>query len=93
VHDIVLELLVSKVARAKLGARNISESEAEQLLRNDHITSRNAGAGGRARRRLLIGRTDGGRMLTLVIEQAFDHGTWLVVTGWTATASERRMLS
>jgi hypothetical protein len=93
VHDIVFELLVSKVAGQKLGARNISESEAKQLPRNVHSTTRNPGSGGRARRRLLVGRTDGGRVLTLVIEQAFDHGTWLVVTGWTATASERRMLS
>ena len=43
-------------------------------------------------RRLLIGLTDGGRALTLVIEQTIDPSTWLVVTGWTATDEERRML-
>lgn len=86
------ELIVIKVAAEKLGARGIAEGEAKQLLQNVHITTRNTGPGRREHRRLLVGRTDGDRVLTLVIERAFDHGTWLVITGWTATASERRML-
>ncbi len=45
-----------------------------------------------SRRRLLIGRTDGGRSLTLVIEQTLDPTTWLIVTGWEATDSERKIL-
>jgi Phage integrase family len=44
------------------------------------------------RGRLLIGRTDGGRVLTLVIERTVDPTTWLIVTGWGATLAERRML-
>jgi hypothetical protein len=44
------------------------------------------------RRRLLIGSTDGGRVLTLVIEQTTDPTTWLIVTGWSATLAERRIL-
>jgi len=43
-------------------------------------------------RRLLIGRTDGGRALTLVIEQTIEPTSWLVVTGWTAGDEELRML-
>jgi hypothetical protein len=45
------------------------------------------------RRRFLIGSTDGGRALTLVIEQTVDPTTWLIVTGWDATAAERRILN
>jgi hypothetical protein len=45
------------------------------------------------KRRLLIGRTDGGRLLTLVIEQTIDPTTWLIVTGWSATSAERNLLS
>lgn len=30
----------------------------------------------------MIGRTDGGRALTLVIEQTADPTTWLIATGW-----------
>ena len=44
------------------------------------------------RRRFLIGMTDGGRALTLVVEQTIDPTTWLVVTGWSATLGERRIL-
>jgi hypothetical protein len=40
----------------------------------------------------LIGRTDGGRALMLVIEQMLDPTTWLIVTGWEATDGERKIL-
>jgi hypothetical protein len=47
---------------------------------------------GTGTRRLLIGRTDGGGILTLVIERTLDPTTWLIVTGWEATDSERKIL-
>ena len=31
-------------------------------------------------------------MLTLVIEQTVEPTTWLVVTGWSATPTERRIM-
>ena len=40
----------------------------------------------------MIGRTNGGRALTLVIERTIDPTTWLIVTGWNATEVERRLL-
>jgi hypothetical protein len=40
----------------------------------------------------LIGRTDGGRAVTLVIVRTIDPTTWLIVTGWNATEVERRLL-
>jgi hypothetical protein len=43
-------------------------------------------------RRLLIGLTDGGRALTIVIEPTVDPTTWLIVTGWSSTAVERNLL-
>jgi hypothetical protein len=33
----------------------------------------------------LIGRTDGGRYLTMVIEQTAEPTSWLIVTGWPST--------
>lgn len=39
-----------------------------------------------------MGLTDGGRALTLVVERTIEPTSWLVVTGWTATKDERRML-
>ncbi len=40
----------------------------------------------------MIGRTDGGRVITLVIERTVDPNTWLIVTGWSSTAVERKIL-
>jgi hypothetical protein len=44
-------------------------------------------------RRTLIGETDGGRTLTLVIEETLEPTSWLIVTGWTATERERNILA
>ena len=41
---------------------------------------------------LLVGLTDGGRALTLVIERTADPTTWLIVTGWSSTVTERKLL-
>lgn len=91
--DEVRELLVTEPALEKVGARGISAVEAEQVPRNRHITVRDPRQGSqRTGRRLLIGRTDGGRVLTLVIERTADPTTWLIVTGWGATEAERRIL-
>ncbi len=93
VRDSVHRLLATDIALDKLGARGISAHEAEQLLGNRHVTVRNPReAAAAAKRLLLIGRTDGGRALTLVIEQTADPATWLIVTGWGSTEGERRML-
>ena len=92
--DVVHELLATEVARDKLAARGISTAEAEQVPRNLHRTVRNPREGTEpGRRRLLIGKTDGGRVLTLAIERTVEPTTWLVVTGWNATAAERNLLS
>lgn len=92
VGDDVIELLLTEVALDKLGARNISAEEAEQLLRNAHIVVRNPRAPDPGSRRLLIGRTDGRRGLTLVIERTLEPTTWLGVTGWDSTDVERKLL-
>jgi hypothetical protein len=41
----------------------------------------------------VIGSSDGGRLLTLVVERTMEPTTWLIVTGWDATEAERRILS
>ena len=91
-REAVHQLLATDVALDKLGARGISAGEAEQLPRNRHVVVRNPReVAERGDRRLLVGRTDGGRRLTLVIERTQDPTTWLVVTGWVSTATERRI--
>ena len=88
----IAELLVTEAGIEKLGARGISIDEARQLPRNANVTVRNPRDDRSLKRRLLIGRTDGGRALTLVIEQTADPTTWLIVTGWEAADRERRIL-
>jgi hypothetical protein len=89
----VLDLRITRAALQKLGARGISVKEAEQVPRNRHASVRNPRDAGRVSPgRLLIGRTDGGAPLTLVIEQTADPGTWLIVTGWRSTQTERRII-
>jgi hypothetical protein len=90
VPDVVHELLISEAATKKLGAREISEAEAEQLLRNINAIGPNPRGG--EERRLLVGLTDGGRALTLVVERTLEPSTWLVITGWNSTKSQRTML-
>lgn len=91
--DAVHELLATDAALDKLGARGISAEEAEQVPRNAHVTARNPREGSKpGRRRLLIGRTDGGRVLTLVIVRTVDPTTWLIITGWSSTDAERKIL-
>ncbi len=91
--DAVYEVLATEVALDKLAARGISAREAEQIPRNDHITVRNPRQATESpKRSLLIGRTDGGRVVTLVIERTIEPTTWLIVTGWASTTGERRIL-
>jgi hypothetical protein len=89
--EVVRQLLATDVALDKLGARGIAADEPEQLLRNRHVIVRNPREGKAGKRVLLIGRTDGGRPLTLVLEQTVDPTTWLIVTGWASTEAERRI--
>jgi hypothetical protein len=92
VPDEITELLVTEAALDKLGARRISSEDADQLLDNEHVTVRNPRTPEPGSRRLLIGRTNGGRCLTIVIEQTVDPTTWLIVTGWASTDPERKLL-
>ncbi len=96
-RDTIYELRVTVAAIEKLAARGIIVQEAEQLINNRYVILRNTGRRRRSRRkldtrRIVIGRTNGGRALTLVVERTNDHTTWLIVTGWTATSDERRRM-
>jgi hypothetical protein len=95
--DAISELLVTEAALDKLGGRAISVEEVQQLLDNSYAILPNPGRAPRTARqlparRLLVGRSDGGRALTLVVEHTVDPTTWLVVTGWESTPRERRIL-
>lgn len=44
--EVISQLLATDAARVKLGARDISTAEAEQLPQNRHATARNPGGSG-----------------------------------------------
>lgn len=95
--DVIHELIATDAAIDKLGRRRITDDEAEQLAHNRHVILPNVrGREGPRRqpleRRVLIGRTDGGRILTLVIEQTPDPESWLIITGWESTVAERKII-
>lgn len=94
--DAVYELAFTRVALDKLGARSISREATEEVLSNHHVIVRNLRGRAERRqtadRRYLVGQTHGGRTLTLVIAPTLDPVSWLVITGWDATAVERRLV-
>lgn len=94
--DAIHELLATKAAADKLGARGISIAEAQQLIDNRYVIMRNQGRRRRRdrelARRLVIGASDGGRILTLVVERTDEPTTWVIITGWDATDPERKIV-
>lgn len=90
--DEIAELLLTEAALDKLGAREITPDDARQVPRNAHVVVRNPRGDAPGTRRLLIGRTDGGRALTLVVERTADPTTWVIVTGWESSQRERRLV-
>jgi len=96
VPDAISQLLATRAALDKLGARRISVAEAEQTVWNRHAIVRNRRGKSERRqpetRRLLIGSSDANRVLTLVIEETVEPTTWLLITGWDSTSAERRIV-
>ena len=94
--DAVNQLLATEAALDKLGARGISVVEAEQTIWSRHVIVRNRRGSPERRqsdlRRLVIGRSDANRVLTLVIEETMEPTTWLLITGWDSTSAERKIL-
>jgi uncharacterized DUF497 family protein len=96
VPDAISQLLATRAALEKLGARRISVAEAEQTIWNRHAIVKNRRGTSERRqpqtRRLLIGSSNANRILTLVIEETVEPTTWLLITGWDSTPAERRIV-
>jgi hypothetical protein len=83
----VRKLEVSDRVGEKLGRRGISAAEAEQLPGNQHGFGKNPRAPRDSAQQFLVGETNGGRWLDLVVEPTHDPAVWIVITGW---ESDRR---
>ncbi|MHB8658538.1 MAG: hypothetical protein ACYC91_11385 [Solirubrobacteraceae bacterium] len=75
----------------KLDKRGISTADVRDLPWNRYRVVANPHGPG-AERRFLIGQTNAGRPLTIVIAPTDEPTTWLVITGWESTVAQRRLL-
>jgi hypothetical protein len=75
----------------KLGKHAITPTEVVQLLDHGYTVRRNKKTGSGDRQ--LIGRTHGGRCLTIVLVETPVAGRWRPITGWECTEPERSLLA
>ena len=87
----IAELVFTAVAAVKLERRGISPDEVRELVWNRYRVLANPRSAS-GDRRYLIGQSNGGRFLTIVIAPTVEPTTWLVITGWEATSTQRRLL-
>lgn len=82
------EIRVTERAREKLAKRSprIEEWEPYEVWFNPNVMLRNKKD--RAASHRLVGRTDAGRLLTILVAPSNEEGIWDVVTGWDASAGE-----
>ncbi len=69
----------------------VAPEEIEQITGNDYVTARNTHDPDNRIR--MIGRTDGGRVLTVVLEATRDDVVWRPVTAWDSKPEERGLLT
>jgi len=84
----IVELHLNDLVLAKLAARGIRDNEVEQVLANRPYLAANPHPRVPTSR-LLIGPTDGGRLITIVVQpDRLEPSLWHVMTGWGATRRE-----
>ena len=75
-----------------LARHGITDLEVDQLLTNRHLVVPSKKGSGSTSRMFLIGETNGGRILTVVISPTWLEGTWRPVTAFDANQAERARL-
>jgi hypothetical protein len=76
-------------ARGKLRSRGIDEWEPFEVFFNRWVLLKNKRH--RAASHRLVGKTDSGRLLTLLVKESRDTGIWEVVNGWDSSKGERTL--
>jgi hypothetical protein len=79
------ELRVSAGAEDELAAHGVTPDEVLEVSWDDPAFFRDTVG----LRELMIGRSMGGRLLTIVVQAAPDFGVWDVVTGWDSGTGEQ----
>jgi hypothetical protein len=75
----------------KLAVHGVAPQEVMQLLENRFTVRRNKRS--RTGERQLIGETNGGRVITVILATTAVPDRWRPITGWDSTAAERRALT
>jgi uncharacterized DUF497 family protein len=70
-----------------LGERGVADIEVEQILSERHVLAPNRRHPGR---KLLIGRTHGGRIIVVAIEPTRHDGIWRPITARDSEPEERQ---
>lgn len=83
----ITELHISIGAEEELSAHGLDAEDALETLWNGPEFFRDK-VDGRYR---MIGRKDGGRLLTIIVEPTSTHGRWDAITGWPASKGERTL--
>lgn len=81
----IIEPRISQGGEDELARHSIETYEALEVIFNGPKAFRDKVEG----RDMLIGLTDGGRLLTLIVEQTEDWGAYDVITGWDSSKGER----
>ena len=74
---------------AEMARHHISKAEADQLILNRYIVVQNPR--GRSDSIMLIGETNGGRLVTMPLTPLDDHGLWRPATAFDASRHQRRL--
>jgi len=83
----IQDLEIDDVNEAKAAAHGVSAAEVLQLLDGDFRLFRNKR--GRTGTHVLIGRTHGGRFLTVPVVPTSVEGVWRVITAWPSSDAEK----
>lgn len=81
----ITELRVSPGAEEELAGHGLDAEDAMEVEWNGPEFFRDK-VDGRYR---MIGKNDGGALLTIIVEPTNEDGRWDVVTGWAASKGER----
>jgi hypothetical protein len=87
VHHVVAALIVDAHNAAEMARHGVTRAEVEQLAwnRNVLVPNRRGEPGGM----LLVGETDGGRLLTAPLAPTDDPTTWRPATAFDASRHQR----
>jgi uncharacterized DUF497 family protein len=88
-RHVVAELIIDEHNRAEMARHGVIEDEVEQIVWNRNVVSQNPR--GEPGSRLLIGETNGGRLVTVALAPTDDPTTWRPATAFDSSPYHRSL--